>query len=417
MARKNSEPKIVCQFFSWKLFRRDGVFYADARGGQYDLGKHSLGTRDRREALEALRLLDRRKAVELGVAKDTETVSSEMAPSINEGWKSYFEFCGRNSVLRGIAPSSLKRYRAVRDKHVKYCSRIGIDDWKQFDKRKVEKYGNWLSKSYADRTLYFELTLLKSVNRWLIGNGHLPADCALKYPLRRPQGTDTYCFSAAEVSAMIQHCFDNPKLAWLAHVILALAHTGLRIGELAGLRWSDFDLTSNIVRVPDERSSRHKQEAGTARTTKGRRSRSVPIHPRLMALLIDMERKSDGRVFHAPLGGVLRPDNVRHLFVRDVIGALKSRFPTPRGEIGFERGRPHGFRHFFCSQAFLGGASEGEIKEWLGHADSKMVEHYRHLRNEDAQRKMRQIDFLDSNGDDDINIDGKDDEDRSIDAA
>jgi integrase len=37
--------------------------------------------------------------------------------------------------------------------------------------------------------------------------------------------------------------------------------------------------------------------------------------------------------------------------------------------------------------------SEGEIKEWLGHADSKMVEHYRHLRNEDAQRKMEQIDF------------------------
>ena len=30
----------------------------------------------------------------------------------------------------------------------------------------------------------------------------------------------------------------------------------------------------------------------------------------------------------------------------------------------------------------------------LGHADSKMVEHYRHLRNEDAERKMEQIDFM-----------------------
>ena len=63
-------------------------------------------------------------------------------------------------------------------------------------------------------------------------------------------------------------------------------------------------------------------------------------------------------------------------------------------EIGFEHGRLHSFRHFFCSQCFLGGASEGEIKEWLGHADSKMVEHYRHLRSEDAQRKMNQIQFL-----------------------
>ena len=60
----------------------------------------------------------------------------------------------------------------------------------------------------------------------------------------------------------------------------------------------------------------------------------------------------------------------------------------------------------------MGGASEGEIKEWLGHADSKMVEHYRHLRDEDAQRKMRQIDFLDSGQND---VDG--DRDRSTDVA
>jgi integrase len=415
MPRKSNEPPIVCQYFNWKLFRRDGVFYGDGRGGRYDLGKHSLGTRDQQEALDVLRLLDRRKAVELGVAKDNETVSMEMAPSIEEGWDCYLEFCGRNSVLRGIAPSSLKRYRAVRDKHVKFCSRLGIDSWRHFDKRKIEKYGNWMSKSYADRTIYFELTLLKSVVRWLIDNGYLPADCAVKYPLRRPQGTDTYCFSPIEVTAMIDHCKDNPKLVWLANVILALAHTGLRIGELAGLRWSDLDLNSNVICVPDERSSRHKQEAGTARTTKGRRSRSVPIHPRLKTLLLILERKSHGRVFHAPLGGVLRPDNVRHLFVRDVIGALKSIFPTPKGEIGFEHGRPHSFRHFFCSQAFLGSASEGEIKEWLGHADSRMVEHYRHLRNEDAQRKMRQIDFLDPNREDHVNSD--DDKDRSIDVA
>jgi integrase len=46
-------------------------------------------------------------------------------------------------------------------------------------------------------------------------------------------------------------------------------------------------------------------------------------------------------------------------------------------------------------------ASEGEIKEWLGHADSKMVEHYRHLRSEDAQRKMQQVDFLGRGADDD----------------
>ena len=52
------------------------------------------------------------------------------------------------------------------------------------------------------------------------------------------------------------------------------------------------------------------------------------------------------------------------------------------------------FRHFFVSQCFLGGASEGEIREWVGHADSKMVEHYRHLGRKDALAKMEQINFV-----------------------
>src|SRR5437773_5840771 len=81
-------------------------------------------------------------------------------------------------------------------------------------------------------------------------------------------------------------------------------------------------------------------------------------------------------------------------FKNGVIEPLKPNYPTPAGEIGFEHGRLHSFRHFFCSQAFLHGASEGEIREWLGYADSKMVEHYRHLRNDDAQRKMGKISFL-----------------------
>jgi integrase len=100
-------------------------------------------------------------------------------------------------------------------------------------------------------------------------------------------------------------------------------------------------------------------------------------------------------VFHAARGGRVLARNVLEQFINNVIKPLKSTFPTPAGEIGFEHGRLHSFRHFFCSQCFLGGASEGEIKEWLGHADSMMVQHYRHLRSEDAQRKMSQIRFLD----------------------
>ena len=60
----------------------------------------------------------------------------------------------------------------------------------QFDKAVLEQYGNWLAKKYADRTVYLELTLLKSVNQWLIGNKKLQADAKIEYSLSKPVGTD-----------------------------------------------------------------------------------------------------------------------------------------------------------------------------------------------------------------------------------
>jgi hypothetical protein len=38
---------------------------------------------------------------------------------------------------------------------------------------------------------------------------------------------------------------------------------------------------------------------------------------------------------------------------------------------------------FGCSESW------GEIREWMGHRDSKIIELYRHLRREDATRKMQ----------------------------
>jgi integrase len=212
---------------------------------------------------------------------------------------------------------------------------------------------------------------------------------------------DTYAYSPAEVHAMIKHCCDQSKLEWLGKVLTALAYTGCRIGELCSLRWSDVDLATNTLHVLDERSSAKKRKTGVVRTTNGKRSRKIPIHPELKKLLAKLPHHVDGYVFHSMQGKRLRTRNTLAEFIKKVITPLKARFTTPLGDIGFEDGRLHSFRHFFCSQAFLGGASEGEIRDWLGHAESKMVEHYRHLRNKESQRKMQNIDFLGSDDQED----------------
>ena len=61
MSRQSSPQRIACRYFCWSLFKRNGVWYADGRSTPHRLGKHSLGTRDRDEAIAELPELDRRK--------------------------------------------------------------------------------------------------------------------------------------------------------------------------------------------------------------------------------------------------------------------------------------------------------------------------------------------------------------------
>ena len=197
---------------------------------------------------------------------------------------------------------------------------------------------------------------------------------------------------------MIEHCRGNPKLGWLANVITGLACTGMRISELASLRWADLDLKRGLIQLADETGLRG-NDGHESRELKSGKSRTIQLHEQFRSVLGVMPRDADGYVFHGPRGGRLKPDTVRQVLIRDVISHLASKFPTPPGERGIEHGRLHSFRHYFAS---LCGASpdvsELTAKEWLGHQDSQMVRHYFHLHADEARRQMARLDPLGTAG-------------------
>lgn len=197
---------------------------------------------------------------------------------------------------------------------------------------------------------------------------------------------------------MVELCRSNTETLWLAHVITALACTGLRISELAGLRWTDIDLESDVISIKDESTRAQRRARRERRTTKNRRGRSFPLHASLRELLVRVPRARDGLAFHGPRGGVIKADTARNILIRDVITPLSDRFPTQDGEIGFADGRLHSFRHYFCSICANTGVPEQVVMRWLGHQSSRMVRHYYHLHDEEAQRQMQRVQFLSTTG-------------------
>jgi integrase len=194
---------------------------------------------------------------------------------------------------------------------------------------------------------------------------------------------------------MVIFCQERQELNWLSGVLTALACTGLRISELASLRWSDIDRENNLIRLTDESTrGRRRRKEQPARQTKSGRDRTCPMHVDLRRLLEGMSRTGDGLLFHGPRGGRLKPDTVRQILVRDVLTPLGERFPTPPDQVGFADGRLHSFRHYFCSTCANRGVPAQVVMEWLGHRDSAMVRHYFHLHDDEAQRQMKRLDFL-----------------------
>jgi integrase len=396
MPQRPKHAPIQCQYFIWHLRQRDGVFYADGRSNRPSLGKHSLGTRERDDAMDRLRQLDLQKAIELGRAEPNPADQTSHSLSINDGWQLYLARCEDPEILGGVSRATRERYSPVRDKHVQFCVASRIVCWSQVDKNITNDYGRWLAKkkNLADRTIVLELNLICSVVKWLVEENYLPAKCRFLLKLSKPDGTTTFCYTKEQVKSMITYCRAESALRWLGNVLAALAATGLRINELAKLRWTDVDFEAGTICITDERSRPRRRQSGLERRLKGKRGRALPLNLSLRKLLLQLPHHRDGIVFRGKNGGKVDDRRVLEALQGKVIMHLLEAFPTPEGEIGFQDGTVHGLRHYFVSEAYRNGATDAELMEWLGHRDSQLLRIYRHLRPEDGHRKMQKIDFL-----------------------
>ena len=386
--KTNESNSIECPNYTWKLFQRDGVYYADGR--RHQLGKHSLNTRERSDAIHELYKLD--AGVAVGALNTPVISTSDDQPksiSIEGGWDKYLASRGGPVYLDGLKPASKKQYTYYKNAFVEYCLGAGIKCWSQVDKTVLRNFGDYIDGRFAPRTVHNNLTMQVSVSNWLIAEDLIPDSCKIKWKLKKPVGSERYCYTREQVTRMLEFSKADMTLHWLHAMIMLLSRTGLRIGEARALRWTDVDVDRGVIHIRDESFSNVTN--GVRRTVKNGQSRSVFIHSDLGEYLHEVQ--GSGYVLYAVKGGQLNENYARERFIEKVIEPLTKEFPSPAGEVGFADGRLHSFRHFFVSEAFASGVPECDIRDCVGHSDSKIVELYRHLRSETAKANIQRIEF------------------------
>lgn len=390
---------ILGKYYTWKLFQRNGVYYADGRtGNNVNLSKHSLGVRDRKEAMEQLSLLDEKKALEHGLIEDLSQESVAQLP-VAEGIKQYLAHVGRPKSLGGASAKTIQRYHAVFDKLLAYLAKRGIRYWQQVNTSVVTDYISSLDKEdYAYATQQFEVTTILQCHNYLTEVQEANGLTKLRIKPGSKADSNAYCYSAREVDAIVEHLSKTPGLRWLHDVVVGLIHTGLRISELRDLTWDDVDMDKRLIRILDESRYGSHRDRKKARTTKGGRSRELAMHDELIRLLCGIKHGSKANIFYGPKGGMLKPDVVRTNFIKHAIRPLAAKFKGTGHGKSFKDARLHSFRHYFCSICADAGVPEQMLMAWLGHKDSQMIRRYYHVDHQRSSDQMQKIQFMGHGG-------------------
>jgi integrase len=163
-------------------------------------------------------------------------------------------------------------------------------------------------------------------------------------------------------------------------LILCAVLTGMRRGELLGLRWEDVDLEGHRIFV------RSALWRGKFVTPKSRRSRrTIDLAPTLRATLARLSsRFQGGLVFCNADGSPIDPDNFAR---RDWARVLR------RAEL--RRIRFHDLRHTYASLLIAQGAHPKYIQAQLGHASIQTtLDRYGHLMPDAHAAEARKLDCL-----------------------
>jgi integrase len=151
-------------------------------------------------------------------------------------------------------------------------------------------------------------------------------------------------------------------------LVLVAAYTGLRWGELAGLRVKRVDLLHRRVTVAEQLTETRGSFAfGPPKTAAGMRTVTLPMVA-TTALAAYAEPGPDGLVFPAERRGPLRRSN----FTRRV-------WMPATHAVGVEGLRFHDLRHTAATLAIAAGASTRELMVRMGHSSSAAALRYQHV--------------------------------------
>jgi integrase/recombinase XerC len=261
---------------------------------------------------------------------------------------------------RGLSARTIKAYQRDLDQFLQFLEAEEIEQPRQVTQHHIRAFiAQRHRQGLGGKSLQRLLSAVRSFFRWLLREGHAEHNPAI--PVRAPKSPRHLpaTLDADSIGQLLDIPCDTP-LAVRDKAIMELFYSsGLRLSELATLRWEQLDLTSGMVTV----------------TGKGNRSRMVPVGRVAAAALLEWSKTrvkfasfEEPHVFVSQRGN---PIAVRTIQSRIRYWAKRQGIP--------QNIYPHLLRHSFASHMLESSGDLRAVQELLGHADISTTQIYTHL--------------------------------------
>ena len=268
------------------------------------------------------------------------------------------------------SPTTLQRYRglATNLKPLE-CQRLETLEVGQID----TLYAALRKEGLSETTIFHVHSLLRAASRWAKRKRHISVDpfVALDIETPRRAKSDVRALTLPDARLILANLDHSPR--YRNAIVLALA-TGMRRGEIMGLRWSSVDFERRTLTVRESRYEIVGKHGN--KDPKSGRTREVDLSNMAIAALKDERKRQDalrkaaGDAWERQHDHVFADEHGRPAAPLGLTAAF--RHVTEQAGLG-GRYTLHGLRHTAATWMLAGGADVKTVQRILGHADATIL--------------------------------------------
>jgi site-specific recombinase XerD len=272
-------------------------------------------------------------------------------------------------------PRGVENYEDVFRRFIRFSGDIPVEE---LTTELIQTYKVDLMQRVSAGTARHALTVVRMFCAWAVENHYLTYNPALAVQHPRVEVADPDPLTRAQIDELLA-VLDKPsqthKARWRRNrrAMYLMLYAGLRLSEVAGLKWRDVDLDRRTLTVRRE-------------IAKGGKSRVLPICVELYTELnaanvrkaewavVDQGETDEGQGKH------LTPKSLAHIFERFL----------PRRGIHIHA---HQLRKTFATELYVRGEDIATIQRLLGHSDPKTTMRYIGASSEKEQQAVERLRF------------------------